>query len=466
MTDYASQGKTRSNNVVDLSYCKSHQSYYTALSRNAICPGTAIVQSFSTTPITEGTSGWLRQEFRELELLDEITKLRYESRLPKHINGCHRNTVIRQFREWKGCEHVPKNIHPAIGWSKYNPFEMQPEILDSPWKIVDASEISENRDDDIIINNKMKVAEGSIPVINHGKRKSEEDEKNVGSAKKLKLSTTESSISILSPRGLIWDSENWSCSYDSMFVILYYIWIENPHKWNKIFKSLNPCSSALANGFQKVINGRMTLEQSRDHVRGMLNELDFRHFPQGHRGASVGELAREVFKKDHGVDVYDICDICKNERLRTMEEFFLTTDVTIDTRRDSIAGIMKKKLNREDDQSFCAACNNTILPEICFPVTPKILAFNLLSFKGVMNTEICVANKSGRNTVLHLRGLIYHGSYHFSSRIIMVDGSIQFYDGILTGRSTTPDGNIRNKTNRELLKCRGKKLCLAVYAQK
>jgi hypothetical protein len=32
MTDYASQGKTRLNNPVDLNNCRSHQSYYTALS--------------------------------------------------------------------------------------------------------------------------------------------------------------------------------------------------------------------------------------------------------------------------------------------------------------------------------------------------------------------------------------------------------------------------------------------------
>jgi hypothetical protein len=74
MTDYASQGKTRPDNVVELSHCRSHQSYYTALSRSATAAGTVIVQSFSPSPIVGGASGWLRQEFRELEILDEITK--------------------------------------------------------------------------------------------------------------------------------------------------------------------------------------------------------------------------------------------------------------------------------------------------------------------------------------------------------------------------------------------------------
>jgi hypothetical protein len=35
MTDYASQGRTRPDNLVDLNNCKNHQSYYTCLSRSA-----------------------------------------------------------------------------------------------------------------------------------------------------------------------------------------------------------------------------------------------------------------------------------------------------------------------------------------------------------------------------------------------------------------------------------------------
>jgi hypothetical protein len=96
MTDYTSQGKTRPKNPVNLSNCQSHQSYYTCLSRSATASGTIIVQSFSPQLIICGASGYLRQEFCELELLDEITKLRYEGNLPDHIQGNFRNPLIRQ----------------------------------------------------------------------------------------------------------------------------------------------------------------------------------------------------------------------------------------------------------------------------------------------------------------------------------------------------------------------------------
>jgi len=73
MTDYASQGRTRPDNVVDLNSCYNHQSYYTCLSRSATAAGTIIVQGFNPKIVTGGASGYLRQEFRELEILDEIT---------------------------------------------------------------------------------------------------------------------------------------------------------------------------------------------------------------------------------------------------------------------------------------------------------------------------------------------------------------------------------------------------------
>ena len=56
-----------------------------------------IVQSFSPRPITGRASDWLRQEFCELELLDDITTLAYRSILPKEINSLTRNIRIKQY---------------------------------------------------------------------------------------------------------------------------------------------------------------------------------------------------------------------------------------------------------------------------------------------------------------------------------------------------------------------------------
>ena len=73
MTDYASQGKSRPKYTVHLSSCHSHMSYYTCLSRSTSAARTIIIQEFDPSVITRGCYGYLRQEFREHKILDDIS---------------------------------------------------------------------------------------------------------------------------------------------------------------------------------------------------------------------------------------------------------------------------------------------------------------------------------------------------------------------------------------------------------
>ena len=69
-----------------------------------------------------------------------------------------------------------------------------------------------------------------------------------------------------------------------------------------------------------------------------------------------------------------------------------------------------------------------------------------------------------KSTVLYLRGIVYHGAYHFTSRIISCDGDIWFNDGISTGKSSENDGHLNHTADSRLRTCRGKDLVSAVYA--
>jgi hypothetical protein len=135
MTDYASQGKTRPQNPVDLNNCRSHQAYYTALSRSSTAEGTVILQGFDSKKITGRASGALRQEFRDLELLDEITKLQYLGKLPGSVYGDRRNALIHTYRQHRGLTYVPNSVHHAIKWSKRDPM-LDPIADDISWMIV------------------------------------------------------------------------------------------------------------------------------------------------------------------------------------------------------------------------------------------------------------------------------------------------------------------------------------------
>ena len=240
MTDFASQGKTRPNNVVDLNNLLTHQSYYTALSRSATAQGTIILQGFDPHKITGYASGALRQEFRELELLDEITTLNFNKMLHITVVGESRGVLIRAFRKWKGDNYIPKNVHKAIRWSKHDPLNESENFNTSSWFI----KTKDNKQDSTskqykLIANEPHSKKRKLENIN--KRIYEKNEIPMVQPKKICLNqiATLSEHMPLVPRGISW-SQN-SCGYDAALTILYSIWNENSERWSENFKKLeNP----------------------------------------------------------------------------------------------------------------------------------------------------------------------------------------------------------------------------------
>ena len=55
------------------------------------------------------------------------------------------------------------------------------------------------------------------------------------------------------PIGFIWDSADYSCSYDSLFTILSEIWIHNPKSWTKVFYTFSHHGKLLADGYKKLL---------------------------------------------------------------------------------------------------------------------------------------------------------------------------------------------------------------------
>jgi hypothetical protein len=140
MTDYASQGKTREYNVVDLGQTCNHHGYSTALSRGSTAHGTLILSGLHPKHITGGASGALHQEFWELELLDCITTMRYEGKLPAKMAMANRwNTLIEMFRQHKGLDFIPHTMPDALKWSKNDPY-LEWKHNDIDWAIIKAAE--------------------------------------------------------------------------------------------------------------------------------------------------------------------------------------------------------------------------------------------------------------------------------------------------------------------------------------
>ncbi|KAF8220308.1 hypothetical protein L208DRAFT_1334627, partial [Tricholoma matsutake] len=167
-----------------------------------------------------GASGALRQEFRELEMLDDITTLRYNGKLPAAVNGNSRNDLISAFHLKRGDKYVPSRVHQAICWKENDPFHLS-DGTGANWKVMESSK----------------------PVANnHPKRKDAEleqgeDETRVKRSKTDLSNTTEGHTPTDSPQGSQWSNN--SCVYDAVMSILYNIWRDDPTQRTIQFRDVN-----------------------------------------------------------------------------------------------------------------------------------------------------------------------------------------------------------------------------------
>jgi hypothetical protein len=105
-----------------------------------------------------------------------------------------------------------------------------------------------------------------------------------------------------------------------------------------------------------------------------------------------------------------------------------------------------------------------MMQPISFKSAPNILIFEINS-RNIKVSKILKFEQEGKTVVLDVRGLIYHGDFHFTSHIIGNDGIVWYHDGMTTGSSCENEGDFDKMSSRDLLKCKEKKLILVVYAR-
>jgi len=112
----------------------------------------------------------------------------------------------------------------------------------------------------------------------------------------------------------------------------------------------------------------------------------------------------------------------------------------------------------------CPHCFAAMMQPINFKSAPSLLVFEINSRKIKVSKTLKFEQK-GETVVLDVRGLIYHGDFHFTSCIIGTDGMVWYHDGMTTGSSCENEGDFDKFSSRKLLRCKGKKLILVVYAR-
>ena len=450
MTDYASQGKTRAYNVVELSQCRSHQSYYTALSRSATAAGTLILNTIHPTKITGGASGALRQEFRELELLDSITTLIFNEKLPRKVTmGDRRNILIDQFREYKGESYIPSTVHPAIRWNKSDPFLEWQECVD--WQVIDS------KTDTVTVTASVNTNENlpSTPdivgrlqgIVSPAKRKilyvipAEKKPK----IKKLKFCHLTHDLSkpvqLNIPLGTRW--QNNSCAYDAVITLLFNIWrgdaISETDSWRELQCDL---LDSLTQSFRKHKDVQLSfatssirsysLEQIRDFIRRHLARISA-EFTFGSY-ASVHSITERLLKTSEPVTTSNLC--CPNSHTVDQNPSTTSNCEIIISGGPSLQACV-------DNFSFetasrCSTCNTYLSRLTTFVQTPPLLAFDLGNDSPILDPVLWISSH-GHDSLARarysLRGIIYFENNHFTERVITSSGMVWFHDGMFTGPS-------------------------------
>jgi hypothetical protein len=136
MTDFAAQGRTREHNVVHIESCNTPNSYYVCLSRSSSAKNTIIIGDIEPKYISNGLSSQLRQEFRVLEILDEISRMKYDGEFPLELEFENRSDAISAYgKHFQDSAPCPNQVHPSLSWSQTDPLEKCQEWK-VKWKVV------------------------------------------------------------------------------------------------------------------------------------------------------------------------------------------------------------------------------------------------------------------------------------------------------------------------------------------
>ena len=98
-----------------------------------------------------------------------------------------------------------------------------------------------------------------------------------------------------------------------------------------------------------------------------------------------------------------------------------------------------------------------------FDEVPKllILEYPFTNIRTSHKIKVKAQNNSG---TLGLRGTVYHGDNHFTSRFISSNRTIWYHDGITTGRECTEERNLCMTNSEYFIRCKEKDFVFAVYA--
>lgn len=225
----------------------------------------------------------------------------------------------------------------------------------------------------------------------------------------------------LCPNGLVWDKHNYSCAYDALFTCMYNVWIVHGPKWSARMHTINKYNALLSKGFDAVACKTKTLQNARDTVRTLLTSDFPLHFPTGTSLTSLDRLIESCFVTVVGVLKQRNVPCGEVKRNDPGAECVVTVNIdnTLKKRYKaaySLSHWVAADKVRRGGRS-CIRCGNGTSVFVAFHRPPPFLMFSLSDTDILVDPilNIDVAQSKERYAI---RGAIYSGSNHFTSRTI------------------------------------------------
>ena len=99
-----------------------------------------------------------------------------------------------------------------------------------------------------------------------------------------------------------------------------------------------------------------------------------------------------------------------------------------------------------------------------FKSLPSVLVLEIDSQNMKINKTLKFV-QDNETVVLDVRGLIYHGNFHFTSCIIRNNNNVWYHDRMTTGSICENEGDFDSFSTKKLLNCKGRRLILVVCAR-
>jgi hypothetical protein len=435
MSDYSSQGKTRWDNVVELGHSESHQAYYTALSRGTTAAGTLILSGFHPFMITGGASGALRQEFRELELLDTITSLQFHGAAKSEmLMADHRGSLIALFRKEKGASWIPETMHPALHWGPKDPFLEWPHTEIVQKKMSGYSNKVKSGPSGKIQNLTVWDTNNDESLPRKKQKKNAEPE---GATSKHTLDLS-SHVRMVNCRPIGAEWSNNSCAYDAIITILFNTWREQSDVYAVTWTELpNEWMRGLIIGFRNLAIGSSmhnrqgwSLEGVRDHMRRRLvhqgEEFVFGNFTSIpsvlghllHDGEAVTSSVRKCRVSGHPVRR-------EGDNVTGLVYIWPAAQQNL----QDYLNYMEQHL-----ASACSVCGANQVRQSRFEKHPPLLAFEWPLGRAPLLPDRVTIDANGEQVQFALKGVIYYANNHFTAHVKVSSGT-WFHDGMVTSKT-------------------------------